>query len=81
MYCGEANRAEQVVPNCSRWYKERMYLGRRLGDKLSVETVVSQMVESQPKWWLIRNFVATVTSTKEAEHRGNMIPTRIHLNS
>lgn len=40
--------------DCSRWYREKMDLERCLGDKVSVETVLSQMA-SEPKWGLIRN--------------------------
>nr|CAH7766906.1 unnamed protein product [Callosobruchus chinensis] len=46
VYCGEVDTAKHTWFHCPRWIEIREQIHRTIGETLSVDNVISKMVES-----------------------------------
>ena len=60
---------EHTLFVCDRWGAEREAVGRAVGAKLTPDTMVSLMLQSEQIWMLIESFVALVMKTRELDGR------------
>ena len=61
--------AEHTLFVCARWGAEREAVGRAVGAQLTLNTMVSLLLQSEQIWLLIESFVTLVMKTKELDGR------------
>ena len=67
-YCESfVENAEHTLCVCARWGAEREAVGRAVGAKLTPDTMVSLMLQSEEIWMLIESFVTLVMKTRELD--------------
>ena len=69
-YCGSlVDNAEHTLFFCARWGVVREAVGREAGAQLTLDTMVSLMLQFEQKWILIESFVTLVMKTRELDGR------------
>ena len=59
--------AEHTLCVCARWGAEREAVGQAVGARLTPDTMVSLMLQSEHIWMLIESFVTLVMKTRELD--------------
>ena len=63
------DNAEHTLFVCARWDIAREAVGRAVGAKLTPDTMVSLMLQSEKIWMLIDSFVTLVMNTRKLDGR------------
>nr|CAH7756381.1 unnamed protein product [Callosobruchus chinensis] len=69
IYCGETDTAEHTLFHCPRWIEIRELIHRTIGETLSVDNVISKMVEFQLNWEQVQNLTKFILKKKEKKER------------
>ena len=69
-YCNlPVDNAEHAFFVCAKWGVAREALRQAVGAELTLDTMVSLMLQSEPIWTLIESFVTFVMKTRELDGR------------
>ena len=67
-YCGSlVDNAEHTLFVCARWGVAREAVGRVVGAQLTLDTMVSLILQSEQIWMLIESLVTLVMKTRELD--------------
>ena len=69
-YCDSpVDNAEHALFVCAKWGVAREALSQEVGAKITPNTMVSLMIQSERIWTLIESFVTLVMKTRELDGR------------
>ncbi|KAI5720547.1 hypothetical protein M8J77_008420 [Diaphorina citri] len=76
-YCDQSDTAEHSLFVCARWTRNREEASNQVGETLTADNLIKNMLKSQEDWTTISRLITEIMTTKERDERAEEKTRRI----
>lgn len=73
-YCLERDTPEHTIFHCVRWMTRRTECWNKLGESLTPNTIIEEMLKNKTSWDTIKDFIGDILRQKAADERSQSTP-------